>query len=209
MRQLLAGCLLCVLFAVGCGSDEPESSEDRVEVFRSFARAAEEQDGDRLWELISERMKAQISREEFTAPPVLRNLRADYGPLAAGSVALDAEVDGDAAVVALRGEGAGPGAEAAILRRERGAWRVQLTEIDLGYGGDLTFGVNARREDRAAIEARAWVDGQEAGVSRTEGAFEPMFRIVPRRRLAEGPHSVVSYVEAGKRFGAIAWTFER
>jgi hypothetical protein len=202
--------MLTVLLVAACGSDEMSSSDaDRPQVFRAFARAAADQDGDRLWLLVSERMKAEISREEFTAPGVLRILRDDYASVAAGPVALDVELEDDLSLVALEGDGSGPGARAAILRLERDDWRVQLTELDLGYGGDLEFGVNARPEDSAPIETRAWIDGREATVTRTKGAFDPMFRIKPVDKLTGGSHNVVAYVQAGERSGAIAWTFER
>jgi hypothetical protein len=205
VRWLVA--LAVVLIFAACG--ESASQPGSVDVFRDFAHAAAEQDGDRLWTLISERMKAQISREEFTAPAVLRRLRDDYAAVAAGSVVLDVELEEEVSLVALEGEGSGPGARAAILRLEEGDWRVQLTELDLGYGGDLEFGVNARREDRASIETRAWIDRREAVVRGAQGSFEPTFRITPGRKLAGGSHSVVVYVQAGERSGTIAWTFER
>ena len=155
-------------------------------------------------------MQAQISREEFAAPSVLRTLRDDYAPVAAGSVVLDVELDDDLSLVALEGKGAAPGAQAVILRLEDGEWRVQLTELDLVYGsGDLDFQVNARREDRASIDVRAWVDGAEADAMRAQDALLPTFRVRPSNPLDNGLHSVVAYVEAGARSGAIAWTFER
>jgi hypothetical protein len=208
--RLLFGCVLGALFVAACGSGETATSDaDRPEVFRAFARAAAEEDGDRLWSLISERMKAEISQEEFTAPAVLRHLRNDYAPVATGRVALDIELEDDLSLVALEGKRSEPGARAAILRLEGGDWRVQLTELDLGYGGDLEFGVNARPEVRASIAARAWIDSREAPVRRTKGSFELMFRISPGRKLTGGSHNVVVYVQASERSGAIAWTFER
>jgi hypothetical protein len=202
--------MLGALFVAACGSGETGSSPaDTAEVFRAFAVAAAAEDGDRLWSLLSKRMKAEISREEFTAPAVLRHLRDDYAPVAGGSVALDIKLEDDLSLVALEGKRSEPGARAAILRLEDSQWRVQLTELDLGYGAELEFGVNARPEDRASIEARAWVDRREASVTRTSGSFEPTFRIRPARRLTGNSHNVVVYVEAGQRSGAIAWTFER
>jgi len=201
--------LAAFVLLAGCGGHEP-AGPGPAEVFRDFAQAAAKQDGDRLWALMSERMKAQTSREAFTAPAVLRNLRDDYAPVATGPMALDAELEDDLALVALEGEGRGPGVRAAILRLESGEWRVQLTELDLGYGtGDRDFTVNARLEDRRSIKARAWIDGQEALVKRGRDTYAPTFHVAPKSKLEGGHHSVVAYVEAGKRAGAIAWTFER
>jgi hypothetical protein len=200
---------LGLLALAACAGQKPADARP-AEVFQAFAQAAAKQDGDRLWSLISERMKAQISREEFTAPSVLRTLRDDYAQVAAGSVVLDLELEDDLSLAALEGKGPGPGARAAILRLEEGEWRVQLTELDLVYGsGDLDFQVNARREDRASIDVRAWVDGAEADVMRAQDALLPTFRVRPSNPLDNGLHSVVAYVEAGERAGPIAWTFER
>jgi hypothetical protein len=191
-----------------CGGQGASSDAGPADVFRAFARAAGEQDGDRLWDLISERMKAQISRDEFTAPSVLQNLRDDYAPVADGSVVLDVELEDELSLVALAGD-AGSRAQAAILRLEEGNWRVQLTELDLGFGsGDREFTVNARSQDRDSIEVRAWVDGREALVERGKDTYAPTFEVRSARKLGGRPHTVVAYVEAGERSGAIAWTLE-
>jgi hypothetical protein len=191
----------------GCGGND--SKAGAADVYRDFAQAAAQQDGDRLWSLMSKRMKAQISREEFKTRSVLRHLRDDYAPVAAGPVALDVELGEELSLVALKGKGVGPGAQAAILRLEDGSWRVQLTEVDLGFGsGDRDFTVNARSEDRRSIEARAWIDGREVLVKRGKDTYAPTFHVVPNRQLKPGRHSAVAYVEAGERSGAIAWTFE-
>jgi hypothetical protein len=197
--------VLALLALAACGGQEPADARP-AEVFQAFAQAAAKEDGDRLWSLISERMKTQISREEFTAPSVLRTLRDDYAQVAAGSVVLDVELEDDLSLVALEG----PGAEAAILRLEEGEWRVQLTELDLGFGsGEREFTLNARPEDRGSIEARAWIDGREALVRRGKDTYAPTFQVEPKSDLQGARHSVVAYVEAGERAGAIAWTFER
>src|SRR5687768_16378262 len=107
---------LGVLVLAGCG--ENSSQVGAADVYRDFAKAAAKQDGEQLWALVSERMKAGISREEFTTRAVLRDLRDDYGPVASGPVLLDVELEGELSLVALGGEGPGPGARAAILRLE-------------------------------------------------------------------------------------------
>ena len=154
-------------------------------------------------------MKAGISKERFTAPSVLRLLSDDYDAAATGQLILEKQLDEELSLVAIEDKGPGPGARAALLRLEDGEWRVQLTELDLGFGGDLEFGVNARPEDRASIESRAWVTGREAEVDEADGSFEPTFRVSTDGKVRAGAHSVVVFVEAGERSGAIAWTFER
>jgi hypothetical protein len=130
--------------------------------------------------------------------------------VASGRILLDAELEDDLALAALEGKGIGPGARAAVLRRESGAWRVQLSELDLIYGvADLDFQANVRQEDRQSIEARAWVDGVDAPVKHGNGGMLTSLLVRPREKLGPGRHSVVGYVEAGKRSGAIAWTFDR
>jgi hypothetical protein len=194
------------LAACGGGGTSGASPGD---VFREFAQAAAAENGNRLWELLSERMKADVSRHQFTSA-ILPRLRDDYLPVASGRTLLDVELDDEVALAALEGKRAGPGALAAVLRRESGGWRVQLSELDLVYGsGNLDFQVNARREDRALIDVRAWVDGAEAAVKRDEGSLLPTFRVRANDPLERGRHSVVAYAEAGPRSGAIAWTFDR
>jgi hypothetical protein len=197
-----------VVLLVACG--QSSSQTGAVDVYRDFARAAAERNGDDLWALISERMKAQVSREEFTAPSVLGHLRNDYAPVAGGPVALAVELEDDLTLVALEGDGRGPGAQAAIMRLEDGEWRVQLTELDLGFGsGEREVTVNARSEDRDSIKTRAWIDGREALVKRGKDTYAPTFQVTPKDKLRGGQHGVVAYVEAGERSGAIAWTFGR
>lgn len=200
--------LASILLLVACGG--PNASETGpAEVFREFAQASRRQDGDRLWELISTRMKADISRQQFTSTSILRELRDDYGPVAGGPALLDVELGEDLALAALEGSGAGPGARATVLRREDDEWRVQLSELDLVYGaGNLDFQVNAPRQDRDRIVVRAWVDGMEANVRRVKDASLPTLHVRPEGRLTTGRHSVVAFVEARDRSGAIAWTFE-
>lgn len=201
--------LLSALVLVGCGGQRaPETGP--VDVFREFAQAAAKQDGERLWELLSARMKKDVSQQQFTSRSILRRLRDDYEPVASGRILLDVKLEDDLALAALEGKGVGPGARAAVLRRESGEWRVQLSELDLIYGvGDLDFQVNVRQEERQSIEASAWVDGTEAPVKRGKDGVVASLHVRPRERLGAGRHSVVGYVEAAERSGAIAWTFER
>jgi hypothetical protein len=200
--------LACFLVLAGCGGSD--SRAGAADVYRDFAQAAAKQDGVRLWSLISKRMKAKISEEEFTAPSVLRHLRDDFAPVADGQVALHVELGEKLSLVALEGKGLGPGAQAAILRLEENNWRVHLTELDLGFGSrELDFTVNARSEDRRSMDARAWIDGREVLVKRGKDTYAPTFHVVPKSQLERGSHSAVAYVEAGARSGAIAWTFER
>jgi hypothetical protein len=202
--------LVSTLLLAGCGSTT-ESAAGPVDVFREFAQAAEKQDDDRMWELMSARMKAGLPQHQFASPAVLETLRQDYASVASGETVLEVEIDDELALAALEQSGAGPGARATLLRREDGEWRVQLSELDLIYGaGDLDFQVNARRGDRRAIEVRGWINGAEAVVTRAaKSSTLPTFHLKPREPLPRGTHAAVAYVEAGPRAGAIAWTFER
>jgi hypothetical protein len=88
-------------------------------------------------------------------------LREREGAVAGGRVILNAQIEDDLAVAALAGGDVGPGARAAVLRLEDGIWRVQLSELDLIYGGSfLEFGVNSGGRT-PLVETRAWVDGEE------------------------------------------------
>jgi hypothetical protein len=207
-RPALAALLSAFLLAACGGQGAAEGGP--ADIFRAFAQAAAKQDGDRLWELLSARMKKDVSRQQFTSRSSLQRLGEDYEPVASGRILLDVELEDDLALAALEGKGIGPGARAVVLRRENGKWRVQLSELDLIYGvGDLDFQVNARQEDRQSIEARAWVDGTDAPVKHRKGGLLTSLLVRPREKLGRGRHSVVGYVEAGERSGVIAWTFER
>src|SRR5918999_261377 len=139
---------MSTLLLAACGSTT-ESTAGPVDVFREFAQAAEKQDDHRLWELMSERMKAGLPPHQFASPAVLQTIRQDYASVASGETVLEVELDDDLALAALKQSGAGPGARATLLRQEEGDWRVQLSELDLVYGaGDLDFQVNARPSDR-------------------------------------------------------------
>jgi hypothetical protein len=203
------GVLASILLLAACGS-LGDSAAGPLDVFRDFARAAEEQDGDRMWELMSARMKEGLPRRQFASPAILRTLRQDYASVASGEAVLEVELDDDLALAAVKQAGAGPGARATLLRREQGEWRVQLSELDLVYGAaDLEFLVNAPRSDRRAIEVRAWINDTDAVVTRAAKAPLPTFQLKPTEPPPAGENAAVAYVEAGPRAGAIAWTFDR
>lgn len=199
--------LVSILLLAACGGGQESDAAARADVFRQLAQAAVARDGDRMWALLSDRMKEQTSRDDFDS--AVPHLRDDFLPVADGPVVLDADVAGDTAVVALGGGKSGPGAEAVILRREEDDWRVQLSEIDLNFGsGSRDFTVNARGLEPHSLETRAWIDGREVRVRRGKDTYAPTFYVVPAEMLSASEHTVVAYVRVGERSGAIAWTFE-
>jgi hypothetical protein len=190
-----------------CGASERQEAGTPATIFARFAEAAAARDIDGMWELLSERTKARITRAEFARHASALHERE--GAVASGRVVLNVRIGDGLAVAALAGGEGEPGSRASVLRLEEGTWRVQLSELDLIYGASfLEFGVNTGGLS-AAVEARTWVDGKEARVRavRRKPSLVQWFEVVPRHRL--GPareHSMVVFARAGDRSGAIAST---
>jgi hypothetical protein len=194
--------LASVLLLAACGGDGNGDEEQPVDAFRAFAQAAAGQNGDKVWESLSQRITSQVSKDRFTAPTVLKGLSDEYTSVSSSSArtALDVRLGDDLALVALDG---GEGVKPMIMRREDGKWRAQLNELTVAYSFNRPrFGVEVPPSDRGPVKARAWVDGEESRVVRTHGT-PPLFRILP----GTGKHNVIAYAEAGGSTGAAAWTF--
>ena len=192
--------LLAVVVLVACGGNGGDE-EQPVDAFRAFAQAAAGQNGDKVWDALSERITSQVSKDRFTAPAVLKGLSDEYTSVSSSSArtALDVRLGDDLALVALDG---GEGVKPMIMRREDGKWRAQLNELTVAYSFNRPrFGVEVPPSVRGPIKTRAWIDGKEARVVRTHGT-PPTFRIVP----GTGKHNVIAYAEAGGSTGAAAWT---
>jgi hypothetical protein len=192
--------LLAVVVLAACGGNGGDE-EQPVDAFRAFAQAAAGQNGDKVWDSLSERITSQVSKDRFTAPAVLKGLSDEYTSVSSSSArtALDVRLGDDLALVALDG---GEGVKPMIMRREDGKWRAQLNELTVAYSFNRPrFGVEVPPSVRGPIKTRAWIDGKEARVVRTHGT-PPTFRIVP----GTGKHNVIAYAEAGGSTGAAAWT---
>ncbi|HEX2433247.1 MAG TPA: hypothetical protein VHI55_04775 [Gaiellaceae bacterium] len=192
--------LLAVAVLAACGGNGGDE-EQPVDAFRAFAQAAAGQNGDKVWDSLSERITSQVSKDRFTAPAVLKGLSDEYTSVSSSSArtALDVRLGDDLALVALDG---GEGVKPMIMRREDGKWRAQLNELTVAYSFNRPrFGVEVPPSVRGPIKTRAWIDGKEARVVRTHGT-PPTFRIVP----GTGKHNVIAYAEAGGSTGAAAWT---
>jgi hypothetical protein len=192
--------LLAVVVLASCGGNGGDE-EQPVDAFRAFAQAAAGQNGDKVWDSLSERITSQVSKDRFTAPAVLKGLSDEYTSVSSSSArtALDVRLGDDLALVALDG---GEGVKPMIMRREDGKWRAQLNELTVAYSFNRPrFGVEVPPSVRGPIKTRAWIDGKEARVVRTHGT-PPTFRIVP----GTGKHNVIAYAEAGGSTGAAAWT---
>jgi hypothetical protein len=192
--------LLAVVVLAACGGNGGDE-EQPVDAFRAFAQAAAGQNGDKVWDSLSERITSQVSKDRFTAPAVLKGLSDEYTSVSSSSArtALDVRLGDDLALVALDG---GEGVKPMIMRREDGKWRAQLNELTVAYSFNRPrFGVEVPPSVRGRIKTRAWIDGKEARVVRTHGT-PPTFRIVP----GTGKHNVIAYAEAGGSTGAAAWT---
>jgi hypothetical protein len=210
VKRILEVLVLVVasLTAPACGASEREDAATAAAAtFARFAEAAAAGDTDGMWELLSAQTKARIMRAEFARHASV--LRKREGAVAGGRVLLSMRIGDDLAVAALAGRDVGPGARAAVLRLEDGKWRVQLSELDLIYGGSfLEFGVNTGGRS-ARVETRAWVDGDEGRVRRIhkEAALIQWFEVIPRQRLSEArEHSIVIFARVRERSGAIAST---
>jgi hypothetical protein len=192
--------LLAVVVLAACGGNGGDE-EHPVDAFRAFAQAAAGQNGDKVWDSLSERITSQVSKDRFTAPAVLKGLSDEYTSVSSSSArtVLDVRLGDDLALVVLDG---GEGVKPMIMRREDGKWRAQLNELTVAYSFNRPrFGVEVPPSVRGPIKTRAWIDGKEARVVRTHGT-PPTFRIVP----GTGKHNVVAYAEAGGSTGAAAWT---
>jgi hypothetical protein len=107
------------------------------------------------------------------------------------------------------------GAYAAVLRRERGTWKVVLPRADLrlvegppapkgepGPDQRIGFAVYSAAPD---LDASFWIDGEPQKLA---GAGGPQFtRYWSTPELEAGSHLAVALARAGNQAAAVAWTF--
>lgn len=168
--------------------------------------------------------------------PTMRRLlsaptRASFGPGAAEEVARQLEGFADARIVLAadlgdgwgvgavsgRDEDGDPAAWAAALRREEGAWRVELggvffTRLRPQPLKETEPDPEIRVEAQAGGEVddvRVWLDSRELRAHAFRRA--PFTREVWGRLAGEtspGVHTLVAFAVAGETAGAFAWPFE-
>jgi hypothetical protein len=174
----------------------------------SFVAAAAASEYDVMWDHLSARTRATMTRAEFrSAAP---ELAEDVGKVDGGDVFLQEEVGDGQVLVAMVG-GPAPGAHAEVLRREGDDWKVELRSLDVIYGvsatqpseGKLDFQVNA--PNPAAVTGSLWLDGERTPVKRRVAGRLVSF-VARARAPRSGRRTVVAFARAGERQGAIAWT---
>ncbi len=200
----LAVLITAAVLAIGCAGNESSGSAETA--YRAFAEAASARNTGGVWELLSQRNRRAASRTLFDA--AARGLERDYDPVVGGTVVLNAGLEDGARVVTLRGDKGRPSATAAILREEDGAWKVQLSELDLGFGDhplDVTVNVDAGPQE---IQVRAWVGDRETVVQPADPTYAPTFTVGVPEDLPQGIHAVTAVARARGKTGAIGWLYE-
>jgi hypothetical protein len=178
-----------------------------------------------MWELLSQPTQRRLgpSLERFRIGAG-RSLARELGAFVPGRsrAFLDEPITTLFAVAAYGGRarvgGARPYATyAAALRREGGAWRLELggpvalrpLGPDPGAFEDGAFQVATEVESAAPIvEGGMWLDGQ-AVPGRTAGLGATRMTMFSDARpgLPQGPHGIVAFASTFADASAIAWTF--
>lgn len=228
--------LVCAASAAGCGSaeqlpairlDAPQpgaAAPDAALVVLRFVQAARHADAVRMWALLSLPTRQSIGPTlaafaRGKAPELTESLEDFRG----GRVLLSRRLDAVWAVAAVSGrfeQNGGesePAAYAAALRRERGAWKVELDGLVITRlrPGPLER-VGERPEVRAEAQAGSgvrrlllWLDGRAAGVGYARTSpFSAELQGRPAGRIEPGEHTLVAFAATAETAAALAWTFE-
>jgi hypothetical protein len=235
LRRAAAVAAACGALLSGCGSAEqlpsirvdaaqPGASDPEAgRVVLRFVQAARSGDPARMWALLSEPTRRSIgpTRGAFaagTAPDIAE----DFADFRDGRVLVARQLDAVWAVGAVvgRSEDDGssePASYAAALRREGGAWRLELDGLVIAR---LRPGPDDHTGDRPEIRAEAqaggrpqrvllWLDGRTGGVGWAgTSPFSAELRGRPDRALASGEHAAVVFASTRETAAALAWTFE-
>ncbi len=218
---LLAGLVLGPLAMTGCGSSETptrDAASTPSGALTAYLDAARAGDEKRLFDFLSSGFTSRSNLTTAERRTQLVQVVRRETRHASDHVVFDEQLDEHLAVVAVSTTSR-PGAFAAPLVLEHGAWKVEPYGLDLVYGETATavmpaqrtdqieFGVNAPIELKRQVRARLWIDGRPVPVSRAAGApVNPTFA-VNRPKLSGGRHTVVAFAQAGNRIATIAWTF--
>jgi hypothetical protein len=208
-----------LLFACGCGGADEMSGDTEsspATALRTYLDAAQAGDAAGVEGLLSSRFKARSKLTPSRRKDLMRVLRREARG-AGDTILLEEQLNARLAVVAVS-SASPPGAFAAPLVLEEGAWKVEPFGLDLVYGESATagtlpkapdkieFGVNVPSELKRRVRGRIWVDGRSSDVVRSED--DPVLTFSARPpTLERGWHTVVAFAQAGDRVAAIAWTF--
>jgi hypothetical protein len=197
--------VVVALLAAGCMGDDGDGEDGAAESLRAFLVAASESDVAGMRERLSSgsRLGAADVRERVPqgveVPAAEEFLVLTEGGRTVAATDLDTPF----------------GAYAAVLRREGGAWKVELPRSNLrlvegppapksapGPDQRVGFAVYSAEPDLAAS---LWIDGEPQTLA---GAGGPQFtRYWSTPELAPGGHLAVAMARAGTQAGAVAWTF--
>lgn len=205
LRRALPLVGLIAVLATGCMGDDGGGGNDAAEGLRAFLVAASKNDVGGMRERLSSGSRLVVTDVRERVPEGVEI------PAAEDFLVLD---DGGPTVVATDLDSPF-GAYAAVLRREQGTWKVELTRDNLrlvegppapkgepGPDQRIGFAVYSAEPDLAAT---LWIDGERQTLA---GAGGPQFtRYWSTPELAPGSHLAVALARAGTQAGAVAWTF--
>lgn len=205
MKRALSLCVLVTALAAGCMGDEKGGGDGAAEGLHAFLVAFSEGDRGEAAERVSDGSNLVEKEVEERVPRGVEIPAAEdflvvrEGP--ATVVATDLDTDF--------------GAYAAPVRREQGAWKVEIPPRALrlvegppapksGLGPDQRVGFAVYSAERDLV-ASLWIDGEKQTLA---GAGGPEFtRYWTTPELDSGSHLAVALARAGGERAAVAWTF--
>ncbi len=215
-RCAVASFVLVALVTAGATTAVTPDSAKRVRAIDRLARAAAANDEPAMWAALStvSRRRLGPTLADFRRRGA-RGVRSSFAPFVERRVIVNAAVDRGLGVVAVARQGA---AFAVPVRRERGAWRVEIVPV---FTVEAVRPLPAERvvqrtqlaaevvAPRAIDGAAMWLDGRPFEARQywsRDGKQMSMWGEAPQP-LANGRHTVIAFASAGREAAANAWVF--